>query len=158
MNIIWKLITKECPDYDFTRYRFNAGDLVTTLDGAVVVVDYSALKYVNGWVIRRGLKYRQLGEQHVLYDDLTYYKKGEFVSQPYPLSVSLKWKLYDFVKLDDYVLLLIEEKDRKQSFYAYVLESENGYYKNTRIYIENPYRDYIVTGGKYGRQVFRENI
>lgn len=145
MDVIRKLILNKYPDYDFDRYRFKSGDIVRTLDGALVCVRESALEYVDAFPIVRSMRIREKVWQRVPYTDLPFYTKGEFVSLNIKPTTSVKWKVGDFVTLDyeDSLALLTEEhKDRHQAFYAYVLRCSNNYYLHTGIYVENPMKDY----------------
>lgn len=146
MDTLRKLILSKCPDYDFERYHFSSGDYVETLDGARILVTEPALEYTHAYVLVRSLKYREKGLQRISYKDLPYYKKGTFVNKLPKLNTSKKWKLYDLVFVDEYfdMIVLLDECIGHQRFYAYVISSENKYYLNTRIYIENPYKDYIA--------------
>lgn len=140
MNIIQKAILAEYPDYDFNRYRFKAGDYVTTLDGAEVIVEYSALDYIQGYVIKRSLKYREKGSARIYYTDLPYYT--EFMNKEYKVSKSLKWEIFNIVRDGNTVVLLTKEVGH-QKFHGFVLETDNSYYLHTGIYLENPYAGYI---------------
>ena len=44
MDILRNLILNKYQDYDFDRYRFKSGDIVRTLDDAVICVRESALE------------------------------------------------------------------------------------------------------------------
>lgn len=147
-DLIEKLILKKHPNYDFERYRFKAGDIVETLDGATIVVRYSACEYVEAYVIRKSLKYREKGLQNIKYDGLPYYKKGTFTNKLPKITRRLEWKVYDFVHLDNgNITVLLSDKVGHQAFYGYVLSSENNYYLHTNIYLENHFKDYVMVGG-----------
>ncbi len=145
VDIIHELVLKKYPDYDFERHTFVDGDLVSTLDGAVIIVRCSALAYVDGYVYKPSFKYHNKGEVRVPYSDLPYYKQGEFKSLGYNPIKSLKWRVGDIVKNPTYgtVGYLFKECDH-QRFYMYVLETDNDYYMHTGVYIENPYACYIT--------------
>ena len=145
MNLIEKYIKKKYPNYDFNRYSFQAGDCVETLDGALVIIEYSAIEYVNAFVIKRSMKFRERGEQRIYLSDLPNIRKGEFVNKDIKVSESIFWKPYMIVHLErgDMTVLLLEEV-KHQGFYAYVLSSENSYYLNTRVYVENPWKEYCL--------------
>lgn len=145
MNVIQKLIMNQCPDYDFSRYRFREGDMVETLDGALVIVEYSALEYVSAFPIRRSMTCRKKEFQRVSYSNLPYYKKGEFKHKSYPISNSIFWKLGDIVRDEPGYVVLLTKEDGDQKFSGFVLEAENEYYLHTRIYIRNPYAAYVLT-------------
>lgn len=145
MDILRKLILHECPDYDFDRYHFKSGDIVRTLDGAVICIKESALEYVEAFPVVRSMCIREKIWQRVPYTNLPYYRKGEFVNLSVKPTTSIKWKVGDFVYLDyeeGLALLTEEHKDRYQAFYAYVLQCNNNYYLHTGIYIENPMKAY----------------
>lgn len=145
MDVIKKLIRSKFPDYDFDRYRFKPGDYVITVDGARVLVKESALDYVTAYVLKRSLVYRELGEQRVYYKDLPYYDKDGFVNSTPKTSNSLKWNRFDFVHLGNGNMdVLLTEEIGHQRFYAFVLHSDMDYYLHTSVYVENPYKDYIV--------------
>lgn len=145
MDLIRKAILQKCPDYDFDRYRFKSGDVVKLDCGAVIVVRQSYLKSVWAYVHKRSLHYRNLGSADIPYDDLPYYKKGEFRHAPYKLNKTLKWQVGDIVEDPTYgtVGYLYEETEH-QCFYMYVMECDNSYYTNTGIYIQNPYGGYVI--------------
>lgn len=144
-DVIRKLILQDCPDYDFDRHRFKSGDLVKLDCGAVIVVTESGLDHVRCYVYKRSLRYRECGEIKVDYTDLPYYPKGSFTSHPYSIQKKLKWSVGDIVTDPTYGTVgYLYEEVRPQEFYMYVLESDNDYYKHTRVYIPNPYREYIA--------------
>lgn len=147
MDTIRKLILQDHPDYDFNRYRFQPGDYITTQSGSRVLVEYSALDYISGYVLSRSLVYRSLGQSRIQYTDLPYFNKEEFVNRRPTINKTLKWNLFDFVHLDDGdMLVLLTECVGHQEFIAFVLQSENSYYLHTHIYVRNPYRDYVAYG------------
>ncbi|WP_289751762.1 hypothetical protein [Bacteroides acidifaciens] len=90
MDILRNLILNKYPDYDFDRYHFKSGDIVRTLDGAVICVRESALEYVDAFPIVRSMRIREKVWQRVPYTDLPYYKKGEFVSLSIKPTTSVK--------------------------------------------------------------------
>lgn len=143
-DIIRKVILAKCPDYDFDRYRFRYGDFVQTEDGAKLMVVESCLTYVKAFVLKRSLTIRVLGESKIFYENLPYYNKGNFKSVKYTINKSLLWKSGDVVQDNDFILLLCEDLGN-QSFYAYVLETPYDYYKESKIYVVNPYRDYVIS-------------
>lgn len=147
MDVIRKLILNKCPNYDFDRHRFESGDYVTTLCGAKIIVKNSALDYVDAYVLVRSLKFRERGLQRIYYDDLPYFAKSTFINKLPKTQSSLNWKIYDIVHLEfgNMTVLLTEEKGHQQ-FYAFVLSSDNNYYLHTSIYVENPYKEYIMQG------------
>lgn len=147
MNMIQKLILKEHPNYDFTRYRYQAGDIVRTLDGALVVVEYSAIDYVSAFPVIRSLKYRNREFQRIPYSDLPYYKCGEFCAEQIKPKRKLKWSVGDIVENTNGDVVLLTKETHSQGFHGYVLQSEQGFYLHTGIYIQNPYRDYVVVEG-----------
>lgn len=146
LKIIQKLILEECPDYDFNRYRFENGDIVKTLDGAVICVEYSMLDCVKASPIKRSMKIREKKLQCVYYNDLPYYEKGKFNNSIVVRPINkIKWSIGDIIEMDNMTMLLEDEdKDRVQSFCAYVLESKNNYYIHTHISIDNPMRHYFI--------------
>lgn len=146
MNLMQKVILKEHPNYDPNRYRFKAGDFVTTLDGARICVKYSAIDYVVAYVMSRSLVYRTSGEQRVYYKDLPMIPKDGFINNVPKINESLQWSTYDIVRGDyaNMLVLLYEELDRPQEFYGWVLSCENNYYLHMGVYIVNPYRNYIL--------------
>lgn len=75
MNAIEKLLKSKYPDYDLERYRYKAGDIIRTEDGAMIVVEYSAIEHIQGYVIKRSLVFREKGPQRIEYTKLPYYKK-----------------------------------------------------------------------------------
>lgn len=147
MNYIQKLILRDHPDYDINRHHFDAGDIVRLDDNSIIVVEYSAIEYVQAWVVRKGFKYRELGEQRVLYTDLPYYRKGDFVSELPKISTSIKWKLYDFRVFDDKRTGFLYEQKGHQEFYAFVISPMNDYYFHTKIWVRNPFHEYIMEAG-----------
>lgn len=144
VNIIRNLILKSNPDYDFNRYRFKPGDIVRTLDGAVIVVEYSALDYIKAFPIKRSISCKIRQFQRVHYNNLPYYEKDNFEPICIPITKSLCWKIGNII-VDEYgaKVLLFEEVEH-QCFYGFVLETDNDYYLHTRIYVQNPYKDYIL--------------
>ena len=148
LNIIDKLILQKYPDYDFDRYRYKAGDYVESICGAKMIVEYSAIEYVSAFVIRRSLQYRKYGQQRVYYKDLPYYAKGEFINGLPKVNETLYWNVYDIVYLEESNMrVLLTQEVKHQCFYGFVLETENNYYKHTSIYLENPYKQYIINEG-----------
>lgn len=145
MDIIRKLILKDHPDFDFDRHRFSAGDIVETKCGAVVVVRTGGLDFIEAYVYKRSIRYREFKLVKIPYEDLPYYKKGEFVSKPYKLNKKLKWQVGDIVLDPTYGTIgyLFQEVGH-QRFYMFVLESDNSYYTHTGVYIENPYAGYVL--------------
>lgn len=111
MNAINNLILSSVPDYDFNRYRYKAGDCVDLEDGARIIVEYSALEYVQAFVIKRFFKYPK-GEHRVPYSELPYYTKCDVPQLQSPvIHKSLKWKLWTVVPADeiDGSVLLIKD-------------------------------------------------
>lgn len=145
MNAIEKLLKSKYPDYDLERYRYKAGDIIRTEDGAMIVVEYSAIEHIQGYVIKRSLVFREKGPQRIEYTKLPYYKKEKFKSEEFKINKRLSWGLYDIVKTDTMTVLLTKNV-RHQEFYGYVLKSENEYYLNTHIYLVNPFKDYVKEG------------
>lgn len=144
-DILRKLILKKHPNFDFNRYRYSPGDLIKLDDGAIVVVKEGALDYVDAYVYRRSVKYRFYSLVRILYEELPYYANGEFITEAYRLNKTLKWSVGDIVQDPSYGTIgyLFEEVGH-QRFYMFVLEADNPYYVHTGIYLENPYKDYII--------------
>lgn len=147
MNILEKLISKKCPGYDFNRYHFNKGDIVKLSCGAVIVVEYSCLEYVQAWIHKRSLTYRDFTSVRIFYNDLPYFEKGTFTNYNYSVQKRLKWRVGDII-LDPKtgVTSFLYEETRPQEFYAFVLKSDNKYYMHTHVFVPNPYREYINYG------------
>lgn len=144
-NLMNKLILSECPDYDFERQHFVSGDIVKTLDGAVIIVTSSALEYITGYVYRRSLRYTKHCEVSVPYSELPYYKAGEFKSVEYKCQKKIRWSVGDIVQDPTYGAIgYLYEQVGHQQFYMYVLETDNPYYLHTGVYIESPYSGYIT--------------
>lgn len=143
MDILRKLIKREHPDYDFDRHHFSSGDILVTLDSAKIVVEYGALDYVSAFVVKRGLKYRELGACNIPYSDLPYYKRGEFQTASTKCSTSLEWKEWEFRQLEGKVILLLNKVEH-QTFRAYVLSSEDKSYEHEVIYVRNPFASYVA--------------
>lgn len=143
-RVIRNLILEKCPDYEFDRYRFKPGDIVKTLDGAIVVVEYSSISYISAFPIVRSMKFRKKEVQRINYKDLPYYDKGEFVNMSYKISKKVIWKVGDIVKSEyDDTVLLISEEDKKQQFVGFVLCTENSYYLHTKIILNSPTYGYV---------------
>lgn len=144
-DILRKLILKKYPNFDFNRYRYNPGDLIRLDDGAVVVVKEGALEYVDAYVYRHSLKYRYYNLVRIQYEELPYYVKGEFTTEVYKLNKTLKWRVGNIVQDPTYGAIgYLFEEVGQQRFYMFVLEADNPYYVHTGIYLENPYKDYVV--------------
>lgn len=148
MNVIQKLILRDHPDYDFEQYHFQAGDVVRSLDGGVFIVDYSACDCVEAFPLKRTMKYRNKEWQKVYYKDLPYYRKGDFVNTPYVIKNErvIKWDVGDIVKNERNDVMLLFDSCGFQEFYGYVLDTSNTYYLHTRVYLRNPYRDFLLDG------------
>lgn len=139
MNVLKRLILSKCPDYDFDRYRFKFGDIVETLDGAKIFVKSSALSYVEAFILKSSFTLRRHNYAKVPYDNLP----DKPLDTQIQVQTKLRWSVGDFVKEPLYgmVVLLTEKVDN--GFYGLVVESSNPYYRETSIYITNPYQDYI---------------
>ena len=145
MNTLRKLILKKHPDYDFDRYSFQPGDCVETLDGAIAIIEYSAIDWVNAFIIKRSMKFRQKGEQRINLNDLPNLRYGEFISKDLEPSKSIFWKENTIVYVEhDNLLALLLKEVHFQGFHAFVLNCDNNYYLHTRIYLDNPYKDYCL--------------
>ena len=143
-NSIKLVILEKYPDYDFDRHSFRFGDVLRTNNGALIFVLSSALLYVEAFILKSSFGFKKNTKMRIDYTDLPYYKKGEFSSEVLDVSKKLKWSVGDLV-IDDRSgakLLLMEERDCG-GFYAAILDCDNELYKETTIYIINPYRDYI---------------
>lgn len=147
-NIFIKMILKDHPDYDLERYRFKAGDVVRLNCGALLLVDYSAIEYASGYICRKSVLHRELKEERVSYDELPYFKEDEFVPYKFKLNTSLKWKVGDFIRDDRGTLMYLYHETDHQCFYGFVLESAQSYYLHTRVFVMNPYREFVLTGSK----------
>ena len=144
--ILENALKKKYPEYDPNRYRFKRGDVVKTLDGAVVVITSEGILDVRGYVHKQSVKYRIGSEVTVPYSDLPKLPKDGFTPYQYKLNKSLKWKTGDIVEdINGTIAYLYGECDH-QCFYGYVLESDMNHYIHTGIYLENPYRDYVLRG------------
>lgn len=133
-----KLISSKYPNADFNRYRFKAGDIFKVGD-AVLLCLYSAIEYVNCYVVTRSLQYRELGiETKVYYDDIP--KEPVFVEPK--VRKSGKWKVGDIVRTDGMLIYLYKEA-HPQYFYAWVIEAENNYYLHTGIALPSPLYYYV---------------
>ena len=144
MNWIEKLILKDHPGYDFSRYRFKDGDFVKLDDGAVILVKQSGLVSVSAYVYKKSFKYHEYIEYEIPYSELPYFKKGEFKSEPYRIKKSLLWKEGDVVQDPEYGTVGYLYADLgEQKFYMWVLESPNPVYVHTGVYIENYWGDYV---------------
>ena len=143
-NYVKMAILAKYPDHDFDRYSFKFGDVLRTNNGALIFVIHSAITYVEAFVLKSSFGFKKNTKMRIAYTDLPYYKKGEFSSEVLDVSKKLKWSVGDLV-IDDRSgakLLLMEERDCG-GFYAAILDCDNEFYKETTIYIINPYRDYI---------------
>lgn len=142
-DIIRKVILQRHLDCDFERYHYKAGDIARTLDGAVLICEYSAIDYINAFPIVRSISIRNKKFQRVPYTNLEYIKKGKYKKEEYPISKSINWKVGDIVEQDGFIVLLYEEV-RHQQFYGYVLEAEQKYYIDVRVFIQNNFASYVV--------------
>lgn len=144
-GLLTRLILSKYPDYDVNRYHFKSGDIVKLDCGAIFIVSTSAIEFVDGYIHKRSLKYREFGEVRIDYKDLPYFPKGAFVPAKASVQKSLKWSVGDVVRDPrTNMLLYLYSNQGHQRFYGYVLETDNPYYNNTRVYIDNPYSDYIL--------------
>ncbi len=145
-DIMDKLILRLSPGYDFNRYRYKAGDIVTALDGAILLVKESAIDYVTAYALKRSYMFRNRGENKVPYSALPDIPKGSYVHPGYKVNKTLKWKAGDIIIDETYEALTVYlyEEVHRQCFYGFVLAPENNYYLHSGIYIQNPYKDYIT--------------
>lgn len=133
-----KFILSKYPNADLDRYRFKEGDIFKVGD-AVLLCLYSAVEYVNCYVIKRSLQYREPGvETRVYYEDIP--REPVFVKPK--LRKSGKWKVGDIVETDGMLIYLYKE-EHPQYFYAWVIESENNYYLHTGIALPSPLYYYV---------------
>lgn len=145
MNAITKYLCRKYPDYDPERYHFKPGDIVTTSDGAVILVKESAIEYVTGYALKRSFLFRPHGENRVPYSYLPDLRKGKYMHPGFPISKSLRWREGTIVTDLTYgVVVYLYEEVSPQCFYGFVVKSENERYLHTGIYIPNPYKDYIA--------------
>lgn len=145
MTIIEKAILAKYPDYDFDRYRFRAGDIVQSNDGAVIIVIESSLTDVYAYIYKKSFIHNVHCKTSIPYEELPYFAKGEFKSLPYSLRRSLNWRVGDIVQDPQYgtVCYLYADAGYHQGFYAWVLGPENSYYLHQGIYLQNPYGTYV---------------
>lgn len=139
MNVLKRLILFKCPNYDFDHYRFKFGDIVETLDGAKIFVKSSALSYVEAYVLKSSFALRRFRYVNVPYDNLP----DKPLDEQIQVQTKLKWSVGDFVKESLYGMTILLTEKVDNGFYGLVVESTNPYYRETSIYITNPYQDYI---------------
>ena len=137
-------ILAKYPDYDFDRHSFRFGDVLRTNNGARIIVIYSAITYVEAFVLKSSFGFKKHKRMRINYTDLPYYKKGEFKSEELEVSKKLKWEVGSVVRdpRSGSKLLLIEQQEHG-GFYALVLECENNLYRGKTVYVTNPYIEYI---------------
>lgn len=136
-------LKKKYPDADFDRYRYRIGDIIELSDGAKVLCVGSAIYYIEAYVIKRSIKYREYARYRISYQELPY-ATGDFVSCTYQITKKLKWSVGNVIEDNGNIIYLYQEI-RYQEFYGWVIKAVNEYYLHTGIYIANPYKSYIVS-------------
>lgn len=142
MKSFTDFLRKMYPDADFDRYRFKEGDIIELSDGAKVLCISSAIYYIDVYVVKRSLKYREYKQYRVPYDELPYIKDN-FVSAPYSIQKKLRWKVGDIINDNGNIVYLYSEQGH-QKFYGWVIKAVNEYYLHTGIYIQNPNGCYVI--------------
>ena len=146
LNIIQKLILKKYPNYDLNRYHYKCSDIINhKYNGAQIIVEYSAIEYIQGYVIKSGFGMKKGTKIRVNYDDLEYYAKDQYIKPDYNISSRIRWEPGDIVRDPDNGFILLITEYAGDGFYALVLDSNgNEYYDETSIYVLNRYSDYIM--------------
>lgn len=124
-NIIRKLITKKYPNYDFERHRFKFGDLLHFRHGLILALE-SSFSNCEFFVVKRGFGLKEFETVKIAYNELPYYKKGEFKSLEYKISSICD--VGKFVETKEGVCLLTEYG--RKYFTGLCLNLDSYYYKS----------------------------
>lgn len=143
-NFMIRPIKNKYPDYDENRHHFKFGDVVKTNSHAIIFVKESLITHVEALVLKPGFGLKMHEIININYSELPYYDKGKFESKELKIYKGLNWKVGDVVidPRSNFKILLYEDRERG-GFYGWVLECDDPFYKETGIYINNPYKDYI---------------
>lgn len=149
MNAIQRLILKDHPNYDFSRYRFRECDIANNiLNMAQILVMESALDYVTGIVIKAGFGCPKGLVERFGYIDLEYISQGEYRRQPYNIQKKLRYEAGDIIKHDDHLFCVLDRDGQYLTVLSLKEDKSCGLYKGARYNIVDPYWEYHL-GGEY---------
>ena len=129
MDLISKLILRDYPDYDFTRYRFKFGDIIKFRESYLLALESSltACKFLS---LSKGFGFNKMQEVSFPYDELPYYKKGEFESIKYRVKCSYEVGTFANTKEGDVLITEVTENH----VIGLCLNPKSDYYEE-RIYV-----------------------
>lgn len=144
-DLMQKIILSKYPNYDLSRYHFKFGDIIKLDNYAKVFVVASAIEYIEAYVLRAGFGMNRFVRITISYDDLPYYKKGEFINSSLRVSKSLYWRAGIVVIDPRNNCKLLLENEKGVGFEALILDSKIPSLIETRVYVlQSPYRNYIT--------------
>lgn len=108
MDLIRKLILRDYPNYDFTRYRFRFGDIIKFRESYLFALE-SSLTECKFLPLSKGFGFDKMQEVKISYTELPYYKKGEFESIKYRVKCSYEIGTFATTKEGDVLITEVTE-------------------------------------------------
>lgn len=128
-NVITKLIKAKYPSYDEHRYHFRFGDIIRHR-GAKLLAIQSLITECEFIALSNGFGFKKMDTVKFSYDELPYYKKGEFVSLPYRIKYS--YDVGTFFNSREGVVLITENTPK---YVVGLCLNNNSYYFKQKICI-----------------------